>query len=188
VNGAGSVIVIHGTVGTGLQALASGPNATSRFQQSTLGGVPGSNDNFGLALAANDFNGDGFRDLAIGVPNKRSQSGVIWIVYGSSASLSTTLVRTPQEFVASNFGGTVHGGDRFGATLSAWNFGRSNHADLAIAAPFAAVDGVLNAGVVIVGYGSASGITTSGAQVWSENSSGLGNRAIAGDNFGLALY
>jgi hypothetical protein len=34
-------------------------------------------------------------------------------------------------------------------------------------------------------YGSSTGLTATGAQLWTENSAGLGTIAAAGDHFGL---
>jgi hypothetical protein len=55
--------------------------------------VPEFFDGFGFAVAAGDFNGDGFADLAAGVPsedgNGISDAGVVHVIYGSAAGLSS---------------------------------------------------------------------------------------------------
>ena len=65
--GAGAVNVIYGSA-DGLSA-----DGNQLWRQSSSG-IPGSDetfDLFGMALAATDFDGDGFADLAVGVPGER---------------------------------------------------------------------------------------------------------------------
>ena len=185
--GAGSVTVIHGGVGIGLQAPASGSAVSLLLTETTVGQTVLANDGFGASLAANKFNSDTFADLAIGAPNKASTRGIVAVIYGSSVSLSATAVRVPQILTANSVGVAAHAGDRFGASLTAWNFGRSTQADLAIGAPTSPVGSILNAGNVFVLYGSSTGLAGTG-QVWNENSAGLHNGAVTGDNFGAAVY
>ena len=187
VAGAGAVVVIHGASGVGLQAVVSGASATLLITEATLGQTPASSDGFGTSLAANKFNSDSFADLAVGMPNKASARGVVMVVYGSSVSLSATAVHVPQVLTSNALGVTAHAGDRFGSSLSAWNFGRSTQADLAIGAPFSPVGSILNAGMVYVVYGSTTGLAGT-PQVWSESSAGLHNTPVTGDSFGAAVY
>ena len=47
-------------------------------------------DVFGAALAAGDFNGDGFADLAIGVPGENSARGRVNVIYGAFGGLTSS--------------------------------------------------------------------------------------------------
>jgi hypothetical protein len=51
-------------------------------------------DAFGSALAAGDFDGDGFDDLTVGVPDEdigvSVDAGAVNVLYGSAAGLSST--------------------------------------------------------------------------------------------------
>lgn len=55
------------------------------------------NDGFGKTLAAADYNGDGYDDLAIGIPfehtshNSISDAGAVSVLYGSSIGISATM-------------------------------------------------------------------------------------------------
>jgi len=68
-------------------------------------GEPG--DRFGWALAACDFNGDGFDDLAVGVPfedggpQDQDDSGAVEIHYGFGSGLETVA----EQFFVEGHGG-----------------------------------------------------------------------------------
>ena len=57
------------------------------MQGSGIKGVAEAADLFGFALAAGDFDGDLFDDLAIGVPGENSGAGAVNVLYGSSDRL-----------------------------------------------------------------------------------------------------
>jgi hypothetical protein len=81
---AGSVNVLYGTH-TSLSAVND-----QLWQQGKQGveGSPDPGDEFGAALAAGDFNGDGFADLAIGVPGENEGKGGLNVLDGGPTSLS----------------------------------------------------------------------------------------------------
>jgi hypothetical protein len=193
VNG-GAVFVIHGSP-SGLATPATGalvPQIWSEASQSSFGTVE-ANDQFGTALAANDFNGDGFTDLAIGEPGEDvpagDDAGVVHVIYGSAFGLSLNQTRSPQHITqSSTLGDPIEAGDRFGTALSAWNFGRSSARDLAVGVPREDVGTAQDAGLVHVIYGSSTGLTTTGNQVWRQGAGGLPDAAEANDHFGEAVY
>lgn len=189
----------------GVVSVIFGSNAgitTSNLQQLWVGahfhpGVNEANARFGAALAAGDFNGDGIADLAIGVPIKDivvnrngnlvalADAGEVNVIYGSSAFLlSVSATRSVQVFNQDTILGNGHAsaGARFGAPLTAWNFGRNElpcsdlggihfcvprpTVDLAVGIPFQTVNNVSGAGAVDVIYGSfsANGLTVTGVR------------------------
>jgi hypothetical protein len=98
----GAVYVIYGAP-SGLTAPAT-PTATlpgaQRWTQESIG-VPGASEDgdlFGAALAAGDFNNDGYPDLAIGVPGEDvtlggvayTDTGSVVIIHGSVSGLATS--------------------------------------------------------------------------------------------------
>jgi FG-GAP repeat len=123
---AGAVNVLYGT-GAGL----SGTGAQVFLQ---VGGTPESGDRFGSALAAADFNNDGFADLAAGASGEdvggAGDAGAVSALYGSSGGLTTS---GGQLFT--QVGSPAEGFDNFGWALAAGDFNHDGFADLAAGAP-----------------------------------------------------
>src|SRR5687767_9170258 len=71
------------------QLVATGSH---QILQSDLSGLVEAGDAFGGSLAAGDFDGDGYDDLAIGVPTEDVGSavdaGAMVVVYGTAAGLN----------------------------------------------------------------------------------------------------
>lgn len=163
----------------------------------TQGDIPGNSaeagDLFGWVLAAGKFDGDGLADLAIGVPGEDigslSDAGIVNVIYGtvSSPGLNFSRTQTWHQDVA-GIPDVVEIGDQFGYALSAWNYGKSSQADLAVGVPFEDVGTQADAGAVNVIYGSTTGLTATGSQFWTQDSPGINNSSEAGDRFGEVLY
>jgi hypothetical protein len=149
-------------------------------------------DEFGAALATGDFNGDGYDDLAIGVPNEDG-AGAINVVYGSPFSLillgTDGWVPDPFFFGHLDLGLAPQAASRFGAVLAAGDFNRDGYDDLAASAPN--YDGGDtprgDVGTVSVLYGSAAGLSAGAVSwLWEDQIYGAGN-SEAFDEFGSAL-
>ena len=152
-------------------------------------------DQLGSAVAAGDFDGDGFIDLAVGVPGEDvsgyASAGAVHVFYGSPGGLRTT---GDQFFTQSTSG--VAGGpetnDRWGWALTAGRFNLDAYDDLAIGGPFEDLTvgsvNVLDAGAVWVLFGSASGLTGAGSRYFDQETSPISGDSIeAGDRFGEIL-
>jgi hypothetical protein len=148
---------------------------------------------FGWALAAGDFDGDGYDDLAIGVPidnilGGAATAGAVNVLYGSAGvGLSTdrnTLWHQDRAGVLS----IAQSDERFGYALVTGDFNSDGYADLAVGVPgdrlTAGGAGVGSAHVI---YGSATGLTDAGDQLWHQDSPGIGDVAEYADYFGAAL-
>jgi hypothetical protein len=149
-------------------------------------------DEYGRALAAGDFNGDGFDELAVGIPFEDLHSwfniGAVEILHGGSGGLGHRL--GPDEFWSQKVPGMEDGpemGDRFGYALAAGDFDGDHYADLAVGIPWEDIGLTVDAGAVGILYGSADGITVTGNQFWHQDSAWVEGVAEEQDYFGFAL-
>jgi len=200
---AGGVYVFMGrvglTLGGGVQFWNQNRIFVNRNPNDRL--INEADDRFGSALAAGDFDGDGRGDLAIGAPFEVvtsfrfspfvniDRAGEVDVIYGSPDGLSIT-GRAPQSWHQDqiNVEEDAENLDNFGSSLTAWNFGNGPETDLAIGVPNEDVSGQRDAGAVNVLYGSRTGLTTDGDQLWTQDSPGIPGASEAGDHFGKALY
>jgi FG-GAP repeat len=140
-----------------------------------------------------DFNGDGFDDLAIGVPfedviSAEDDAGAVNVIYGSSNGLSATSPMTDQFWAQSttNVDDSSETNDNFGSSLTSGDFNGDGRDDLAIGVP-----GENNgAGGVNVLYGSSSGLSATSPradQFWTQNTADVNDASETGDSFGRSL-
>ena len=126
-------------------------------------------DRFGSALASGDFDGDGYDDLAIGVPgedvnnNTISNAGAIAVMYGSSQvtlldlSGGLSSERNQLLFQGSNgINGTAEENDNFGSVLAVGDMNSDGVDDLIVGNYLEDVNGVANAGTVAIIFGLAN--------------------------------
>ena len=119
----------------------------------------GANGAFGSALAAGDFNGDGFADLAVGAPGYTNsdsvEQGAVFIFSGSKTGLHYSGKRFlgPNDFDNDN---------ELGTSLAAGTINADRFADLAIGNPGPAGGGD-SEGSVLVLFGSTTGLSLTGS-------------------------
>src|SRR6185436_14642797 len=100
-----------------------------------------------------DLNGDGFSDLVVGVPGFANGAGGVHVIYGSSTGLTTTgNLFFSQD--SPGVPGTAEADDNCGASLATGDFNGDSFSDVAVGCPGEKVNGDLNAGAVLVLYGS----------------------------------
>lgn len=143
-----------------------------------------------------DFDGDGYQDLAIGVPFENyngTDSGSLVLLYGSEDGLDNPADRTLALF-QSGFdvnGNAVEGAsdayESFGQALAWGDFNGDCFDDLAVGVPGTTVNGDADAGVVHIFYGSATGPSASNDEILHRDLSSIDGSANAGDEFGATL-
>lgn len=142
----------------------------------------------GWSTAAGDFDGDGFDDLAMGAPTyNAAAAGQVVIAYGSPTGLDRMgILQENFGTVERGLGGVVETGDRVGQALAVGDFNDDGRDDLAVGIPGQDVGGVVDAGAVVVKFGSSSGISSAVLRI-EQGSNHLGGSPDAHDNFGSVL-
>ncbi len=184
----GAVNVLYGAVG-GLSA------AGNQLWHEDSPGIAGQCDvqaRFGLALVAADFNGDKKADLAIGTPwdyllaTGPARPGSAHVLFGSVNRLTATGSQFWNQD-STNIPDTAEQDDQFGSSLGAGDYNNDGRYELVIGVPREKVGTLVNAGIIHVLKGSATGPTATGNQLWSQDSVGILGTTQTGDLFGASL-
>lgn len=152
--GEGLVNILYGS-SNGLGIVVLGENGrpvnpfdAQRFSQDSpnVPGIAEEGDLFGSSLAAADFNGDGFDDLSIGVPQEGVlvapqqgqifQAGYVNIIYGSRIGIQTSNPRPAGHFQHNGSPNTeVERYDWYGTSVAGADFDNDGYGDLVISTP-----------------------------------------------------
>jgi hypothetical protein len=146
----------------------------------------------GPVAASGDLNNDGYDDLVTGEPHSPDDA------YGETMAGGLVGVRLggpdgpaeePDWWVQDSPGvpGVAEPGDGWGSDLSVADTDGDGYADVAIGAAGEDIGTVQDAGAVWVLRGSASGLTSSGAKSWDQNSADVPGTAEKGDKWGAQV-
>ena len=149
---------------------------------------------FGASPAfAQDFNGDGIADIAIGAPFEDVgafvDDGADTVIYGNAGPGLSAFVPIPSiQLLQSTFGYDLNeAGDNFGASIAWGDFNGDGFDDLAIGAPGEDAPGAgpVDCGAVYIYHGFAGGFVPAGMAIWHQGVAG--EILEVGDQFGFAL-
>lgn len=156
-------------------------------------GVPGAavaGNEFGWAVTAGDFDGDGYADLAAGIPGEASgtvtSAGAVDVLYGSSVGLTGTGATSFTQATPGVPGINEHG-DALGSVLSAGDINNDGRADLVIGIPGESIGTVTQAGDIMYVPGTADGLTGAGTKRFSQNTPGIPGDVHEADNAGRSV-
>ncbi|MFH8467657.1 FG-GAP-like repeat-containing protein [Streptomyces sp. NPDC017991] len=115
------------------------------------------------AKYADDFNGDGHRDLAIGAPyksvNGAEAAGAVVVSLGSAAGLTTQKIELTQS--SAGVPGTPEDSDNFGISIAGGDLDSDGYADLVVGADGEDVGEYEGQGSVTILWGGAEPFTSS---------------------------
>lgn len=184
----GIVVVRYGLPGRGLS-----PDLADDVLTQAASGSPDPDedgDAFGSSLAACDLNGDGFGDLAIGIPNEdhlgHADAGAVQVHFGTAGGLAAA----GDTFLTQSSPGVPEDSeaeDEFGFALACGDFDDDGFDDLAIGAPSEGFFDGFDEGFITVVHGDAFGLDFSRSYGFSQDSAGMEDGAEDGDFFGSAL-
>ena len=156
-----------------------------------LAGTAAANENFGHSLAAGDFNGDGYTDLAISAVNDNGSTGAFHILYGTSDGLTTEnqVYWGQSDFVLHDL--NISNNFLFAFALSAADVNGDGKDDLVVGNPYATrfvgLPSLLHTGFAMVLYGALEGLSTDNLSAWGqEDLSGMTTERE--DRFGYRIY
>ncbi|MEV0239412.1 FG-GAP repeat protein [Streptomyces sp. NPDC050674] len=159
-----------GHLGGQITVWYGGPNGPDPAQQPGVvhqdtEGVPGAgepDDGFGTSVSTGDINGDGYADVAVAAPGEdlgsAKNAGSVTVLFGSASGLKTSGVKSYTQDTA-GVPGSAESWDQFGSAVDLTDVTKDGKADLSVG-----VDGENSTGGLWFLRGSASGLTTSGAQ------------------------
>ncbi|WP_444544804.1 FG-GAP-like repeat-containing protein [Streptomyces anandii] len=148
----------------------------------------------GRSIAAGDVNGNGYDDLVIGQPyvseSGAYRGGQVTMVPGTSTGFTTTGMRTVHQDTG-GVPGAAEDGDGMGSSVSVGDLDADGYADVLTGVPNEDMTrsgvGQTNAGMAVLLKGTSSGPTGTGAQVFSQDTSGISGWTEKDDKFGSAV-
>ncbi|MGC0205105.1 VCBS repeat-containing protein [Streptomyces levis] len=134
------------------------------------------------ARFADDFNGDGYRDLATAAPYApvagKTDAGAVVVTYGSANGIAVAR-RTVLTQDTAGIPGTAEQGDRFGKALASGDLNADGYADLVVGSVGEDVGSDADGGSVTVVWGGKNGLS---------GGKGVSDPAVsAHDEYGMSL-
>ncbi|MGC0205108.1 FG-GAP-like repeat-containing protein [Streptomyces levis] len=141
-----------------------------------------------------DVDGDGYGDLVLGdYQDPRAEKpgghkgGQITVWYGGPSGPDPAQKPTVIHQDTAGVPGAGETGDLFGSALSAGDVNGDGYADIAVGAWAEDIGSVEDAGSVTLLFGSAGGLTGTGAKSWSQDTAGVPGSNETMDAFGMTV-
>ncbi|MFE6361661.1 FG-GAP-like repeat-containing protein [Streptomyces sp. NPDC057806] len=143
----------------------------------------------GTLGASGDINGDGYGDLVLGdyAGPAAPKGGRITVWYGGPGGPDPQQAPTVVHQDTPGVPGTDEEADLFGSAVDVGDINGDKYADVVVGAWGEDIGSARDAGSVTVLFGSASGLGTTGAKSYTQNTAGVPGGAESGDAFGMGV-
>jgi FG-GAP repeat/FG-GAP-like repeat/FlgD Ig-like domain len=177
---------------TGAAAVVLNNNRAPEITTRSIDDRVATNQRFGWDVTWGDFNGDGYDDLAIGVPYKTvgivDDAGQVIVLYGSTLGLNAD-PQWPYNYFNQEVcsAEASENDDRFGYAVASGDWNADGYDDLAVGS-IGEDWGENDVGVVTLIYGGPGGLNTGpiSSTRFSQDALGVGAREVV-DHFGQVL-
>lgn len=148
----------------------------------------------GTAVGIADLDKDGHGDIVVGRGDEWSQAdtpvkkgGALFVSYGSPKGQSTTRKPVWINQDTAGVSGTAEFHDRMGYSLALGDTDGDGYPDIATGLPGERINGIAEAGRVLVFKGGPKGVSGAGSKEFGQYTAGVPGAAESGDQFGEAL-
>ena len=183
-DGAGAVTVLFG----GSSGLSSAGAVDLHQSKPGVSGAAEARDFFGEALASGDFNGDGYTDLAVGVPGEDVgplvDAGAVHVFFGSVSGFASNKLITQ---ASADVNGAAEADDLFGIALASGDFDGDGIDDLVVGIAGEDLKGLDDVGAVQIFPGTPTGPSGANDRILHQNTAGVGGSIESHDWFGGSL-
>ncbi|WP_406158651.1 FG-GAP-like repeat-containing protein [Streptomyces sp. NBC_01005] len=148
----------------------------------------------GTSVGIADLDKDGHGDIVIGhgdgsthLTNPAQKGGALFISYGGPKGQSTTRKPVWINQDSEGISGTAEAYDLMGYSLALGDTDGDGYPDIATGLPGEGINGIREAGRVLVLKGGPKGVSGAGSKEFGQYTAGVPGVAEAGDQFGAAL-
>ncbi|MEU5364057.1 FG-GAP repeat protein [Streptomyces sp. NPDC005925] len=123
-----------------------------------------------VGATADDFNGDGYKDLVVATPkatvNGQTQAGQLTVLYGSASGVSTSRSSLISQNTA-GVPGTAEAYDKFGTSYATGDLDGDGYTDLAVGVPSEEATAAPDFGIVQILWGGSRGLVNGALTVYA---------------------